>query len=51
MESSTPFSEAIVAAPILKLWPAYSELSMPRDERALRKEEVNLYFVRGAPSL
>lgn len=47
MESSTPLREAVVAALILKLCPAYNELSMPRVERALQNSEVNLLFVSG----
>ena len=50
-ESSMPHSAAVVAAPILKLWPAYEEQSYPRTDKAALTLAIKICFVKKRPSL
>ena len=49
MESLRPFLAAVVAAPILKLWPENLVASMPAVVSAYLKQVTNVLQVRGAP--
>ena len=48
-ESSIPCCAAVVAAPILKLWPAYLDASMPICVKASLNLRIKRVFVRGTP--
>ena len=50
MESSIPWEAAVVAAPLLKLWPEYKCACIPALVSALRNPLTNLALVNGVPS-
>ena len=50
-ESWTPLFAAVVAAPILKLWPAYLEASTPDAATASLTALMNLSRVKYCPSM
>ena len=50
MWAGMPAAAAVVAAPILKLWPAQQSGFLPTSARALRIPDTNCSFSRGFPS-